>query len=835
MTSAPATGTLTSASLTFGTNVPAGDSFTATLFQNGAATGSTCTIAAGTKTCSIAGGLALTASDKLELQVALTSGSTAFAATATTAAVETSGGTSLTAPATAGNTPAGDQVVRLFGTGATSFSAPAPPLTVASGTTATGADDGVQATTATSGTETETTASSDDWVAQTVTLHQALANSITVTPPSDYVGGGNGLLLVTISAQNLSGGAICAPAAAPTWNSIKTTTSGTGATTLTQSSFWTMSTSPGYTFNLETSCSGGTAVDAGASEVATTFTGVDSTNPLDNNVTPNPTVASATSSAALAPAAITTSAANDEVVGLFATNATSLTVTGTASASVNGTWTSSGINAKTLDQPGAATPSTASSTPAANWSEQTVALKPALSSSICFGSGCTTALPSDYSGNSGDLLLVSIAVQALGSGNVICAPADSTWNALAPTSSSGAGPAATAITQETFWTMSSTASTDTFSFKSGSCSGSSTTGAANAVATNYDGVDAASPITVTAAGGTSAALTSTVSSVPADDEVVSFFATTDTFKSPSFSAQTTPSSIWTNVGESAAAQTVSGSQTMQASAASNNSATWTSQAVVLTPLLDSSITITPPTNYRGGGGDLLLVSVEAQNLGSGSICAPDSTWNAVPLSSSPTTYTTSSGTLTQEAFYTTASEAISDTFSFYSKAACSGSPLNAGASAVAVMYTGVNPATPIDGNGVAAPAPTTASPLVPGAVTTHNANDEVVTLYGTAAPTLTGPTLVAAGNALSPSGGVNNAAVATAGSYTPSQATSSPTANNWTAETIALTPLANDGITIARPASPTGNDFLVATVTVSGLSASGNICAPDDGTWTELG
>ena len=120
-------------------------------------------------------------------------------------------------------------------------------------------------------------------------------------------------------------------------------------------------------------------------------------------------------------------------------------------------------------------------------------------------------------------------------------------------------------------------------------------------------------------------------------------------------------------------------------------------------------------------------------------------------------------------------------------------------------------------------------------MTTSAANDEVVTLYGTAAPTLTGPTLVAAGNALSPSGGVNNAAVATAGAYTPGQATSSPTANNWTAETIALTPLANDGITIARPATPTSNDFLVATVTASGLSASGNICAPDDGTWTELG
>jgi hypothetical protein len=831
VTSAPAAGTLSSASLSFGTNVPAGDSFTVTLLQNGAATSSTCTIAAGTKTCSLPAGLALAANDKLELQVALTSGSVAFAATATTAAVETSGGTSLTAPATAGNTPAGDQVVRLFGTGATSFSGTAPPLTVASGTTATGADDGVQPTTGSSGSETKTTASANDWVAQTVTLHQALASSITVAPPSDYVGGGNDLLLVTISAQNLGAGAICAPAAAPTWNAIATKTSGT----LTQSSFWTMSSSPGYTFNLETSsaCSG-TAVGAGASEVATTFTGVDPTTPLDSNVTPNPTLASGTSSASLAPASITTSSANDEVVGLFATNATSLTVAGTASASVNGTWTSSGLNAKTLDQPGPTTPSSATSTPAANWSEQTVALKPALSSSICFGSGCPTPLPSDYSGNSGDLLLVSIAVQALGSG-VICAPADSTWNALAPSSSSGTGPAATAITQETFWTMSSTASTDTFSFKNGSCSGSAATGAANAVATTYDGVDPASPISVTDGGGTGTALSTSVGSVASDDEVVSLFATTDTFKNPSFSAQTSPSSIWTNLGESAAAQLASGSQPMTANAASNLSATWTSQAVVLTPLLDSSITLTPPTNYRGGGGDLLLVSVEAQNLGSGSICAPDGTWNAVPLSSSPTTYTTSSGTLTQEAFYTTASDASSDTFSFYSKAACSGSPLNAGASAVAVMYTGVNPASPLDGTGVAAPAPTTASPLIPAAVTTHAPNDEVVTLYGTAAPTLTGPTLLAAGNSLSPSSGLNNAAVATAGSYTPSQATSSPTASNWTAETIALTPLANDGITLARPASPTSNDFLIATVTASGLGASGNICAPDDGTWSELG
>ena len=682
VTSAPATGTLTSASLTFGSNVPAGDTFTVTFFQSGAATASTCTIAAGTKTCSIAGGLALTSGNKLELQVALTAGSTAFAATATTAAVETSGATTLTAPATAGNTSAGDQVVRLFGTGATAFSGTAPPLTEPSGTTATGADDAVQATTSSSGTETETTAASNDWVAQTVTLHPALASSITVTPPSDYVGGGNDLLLVTISAQNLSGGAICAPAAAPTWNPVATKTSGTGATTLTQSSFWTMSTSPGYTFNLETAGCGGTAVDAGASEVATTFTGVDSTTPLDG-VTP--TVASATSSAALAPAQITTTSANDEVVGLFATNATSLTVTGAGSA----------VGQRHLDeqrhQRQVARPARAGH---AEHREQLTRRQ----LDRADGRAETRTHLVDHDHAALRLQRQQRRPPARLDRRAgprqrqrICAP-DATWNALTPTSGSG-GPAASALSQATFWTMSSTASSDVFSFKTGtSCSGSATTGAANAVATTYDGVDPASPITVTGAGGTAAALSTNVSSVAADDEVVSFFATSDTFKTPSFSAQTSPSSIWTNVGESAAAQTPSGSQPMTANAASNNSATWTSQAVVLTPLLNSSITVTAPTNYRGGGGDLLLVSVEAQNLGSGSICAPDATWNAVPLSSSPTTYTTSSGTLTQEAFYTTASEASTDTFSFYSKAACSGSPLDAGATAVAVMYTGVNPA-----------------------------------------------------------------------------------------------------------------------------------------------
>ena len=59
---------------------------------------------------------------------------------------------------------------------------------------------------------------------------------------------------------------------------------------------------------------------------------------------------------------------------------------------------------------------------------------------------------------------------------------------------------------------------------------------------------------------------------------------------------------------------------------------------------------------------------------------------------------------------------------------------------------------------------------------------------------------------------------------------------NWTAETVALQPLLQNGIAVQRPqtnAAP--NDFIVVTVTAHGLPASDNICAPRDGTWTELG
>ena len=825
-------GTLFSGGLTFATAVPTGDTFTVTLFKNGATTTTNCTIAAGASTCSLPSGLAVATGATLELQVTRTAGSTGFSTTATTAAVIASGVTTLTAPAVTTTQP-DDQVVYLFGTGSTSFLPTAPPVTIASGSTATGADDTVQTTVGTAAAETETTPTVDDWIAQTISLEASLPTSITITPPSGYAAGD--LLLVTIGLQG-SGVAACSPSTS-TWSSIATTSNPAGTTKLTQETFYTTSGSPGYTFNFQTLCPTGTAVAAGASWVATYFTGVNAANPVDASSS-----SAGGTTSPLTTQSVATNYANDELVGLFATNATSITVGGTGTGSVNSTFGSSGINTLLKGVPGTYSPTTSLSSPtAANWLEQTVALRPALSSSF------TVTPPTDYSGNSGDMLLVSVAVQALSSGGVICAPQDGTWNALAPISSSG-GSAQTAVTQEMFWTSSSTASSDVFSFKT-SCSGSTTaSGEANAIATTYDGVDPATPPTVTAAGSTGSTLTPTSNTtLSADEEVVNFFATSGAFgtvtpgtnPSQTLVKQTSPSSAWVNVAETAGVQQTAGSQAAapaQASATSTGSASWTAETVDLTPLLSSSIVVTPPTNYVGGGGDLLLVSIEAQNLGSGSICAPDSTWTAVPISATPTTYTTTSGALTQETFYTTVSEATSDTFSFYSKAGCAGAPLTLGASAVAVMYTGVNTATPIDGSAtVPASSVTSSSPLAPAAVTTHAANEEVVTMFGSAAPTLTGPTLVTAGNYLAPSAGVNNAAVASAGAYTPAQATSSPTAEPWTAETIALTPLANDGITIARPATPTSDDFILVTVTTSGLASNGTICAPDDGTWTQVG
>ena len=98
---------------------------------------------------------------------------------------------------------------------------------------------------------------------------------------------------------------------------------------------------------------------------------------------------------------------------------------------------------------------------------------------------------------------------------------------------------------------------------------------------------------------------------------------------------------------------------------------------------------------------------------------------------------------------------------------------------------------------------------------------------------MTGPTTTTTGSGWT-SGGANNAVRAAAGAYTSANATTVPTAASWTTETLALRALSNQGIAIARP-NPAADNFEIVTVTASGLASGASICAPSDGTWTELG
>ncbi len=823
-TTTPATaGTITSATLTFSANIGATQAYSVNLLKNGASVAS-CTVGGGTNGCTMSG-LAVAVngtSDTIELSVAQTAGATSFAGTATTGAVKATGGTTLNAPPVL-TTTANDQVVSLFGTGSTFAAGNGLPVTIAGSSTSTGADDAAWPTVSTTPGESVNSSAPDDWVAQTVALSPALPSSITVATPGGYAAG-SGFVLTTIAVSGLGSGAVC-PAAG--WHQVMapTVSPGSGTAQETQESFWSNTVAPGnytFTFYPSASCTG-TPVGAGASEATVNYTGVDQTTPLDS-VTPQS--AAGPPPTGLPPAAVTTRSANDELVGLFATDATTLTAAG--GIVQNGSSTSSGINDQVRQVPGSATPPSASSTPAgANWTEETLALRPALSSSI------TITPPPDYAGTTGDFLLVSIAAQNLGSGS-ICPPAAApTWNPIATTTS---GSGSTELTQATFWTTLSTASSDTFTFyPSSSCSGTPVGAGASAVATTYTGVDVATaPISSLNQGSGTTLTAQQLSTKTVDNEVVSLFASNAAFSNPLPSVHN-PSSAWTNSGEEAALQRAIGNQPTPATeTTAPNAANWTAVTVALTPLLNSSITISPPAGYVGGGADLMLVSIGVQNLGTGSICPPDSTWTPVPVSSAqPITYTVTSGTLTQEAFWTTTSTAGSDTFQFYKGSSCAGSPLPAGASAVALNYTGVNPAAPLDGTPVTAQG--AASPLLPGHITTTAAGDMVVGLFATNDSTLSGTTVATPGGDLTNSG-ANNTLEGAAGSYVPASATSSPGPASWTSETIALRPLGTTGVTIARPPTPAANDFLLVTVTAKGLTGSGNsICAPNDGSWTQLG
>lgn len=837
VTTITAPGTLTSAGLSFGTTVPTGDHFLVTLLRNGASTGSACTIGIGTATesCTVAPNLTVATGNDLELEVTQTAGTAAFASTAATSAVEAAATVLTTLPLSA---DAGDQGVFLFGTASTGFTAGnGLPLTVASTSTATGADDESQTTNGTTGTESVTSSTPADWVAQTVVLSPTVGSTISVEVPSGYAPTGNDLLLVTVAVQGLGTGVICAPD--NTWTPVTLSGGNTVSSgTLTQEAFWTM-TSTGErpatdTFSFETKCTGGTPIPAGASIVAVNYTGVDGTTPFDDVAANVEATAAQAAASPLAPAAVTTHSADDEVVSLFATNASALTVTnggGVQGVAEDGSWTSGGVTSQSQAVPATVTPSNATSNPTgANWSDETLALRAALLPSI-------TITPSGYASGSGDLLLVSIAVQNLGSG-VICRP-DANWHSIGlPTQPAVDTVTSGTLTQESFWTALSTAYTFTFATSCGG-GGTAVEAGATAVAIDYTGVDLATAPQLAMSGGglTGTALTAPQDPTPsADNEVVSLFATNAS--TLTLAGGTVQDGNFSSSGGYSQFQPAAGNQPTSQTATAGSSTNWTAETVDLAPLLNSSITITPPSGYAPG--DLLLVSIGVEGLGTAHICAPDNTWTPVVVGGS-NTVTSGSGSLTQETFWTTSSEGATDTFTFYPGASCAGTPVDAGASAVAVNYTGVNTSTPFDGAASAAPAANSGStsPLTPNTVTTSLPGDEVVSLFATAAGTLTVPpqSVVSTGG-YSTSSGAGNALISAANTTTTGvsgSATSTPMAAPWTTETLALSALSNTGITIARPPNPVANDFVLVTVTAQGFAAGDNICAPNDRTWSEAG
>ena len=180
-----------------------------------------------------------------------------------------------------------------------------------------------------------------------------------------------------------------------------------------------------------------------------------------------------------------------------------------------------------------------------------------------------------------------------------------------------------------------------------------------------------------------------------------------------------------------AAAGATGTATVKTSAADS----WVAQTVALKQsTAAASIAVQTPAGYAANSG-FVLVTIAVSNLGNGAICAPNGGWTPVMAAKS---VGTSPAQVTQESFYTSTANAGSYTFSFKS-GGCNGSAVSAGASSVAVNYTGVDLTNPFDG---VAPQQASGPPPngpAPTAVTTNSIDDTVVSLFATDAPSLTVP------------------------------------------------------------------------------------------------
>jgi len=619
--------------------------------------------------------------------------------------------------------------------------------------------DYIQATAVATGDKTATLSSSTSqtWAAQLVALRVSTSpTSLTLGRPTNRADGD--LLLVSVTARNLDGGTICAPADG-TWTQVQQDIQGAAGSSVTHATFWSVRNGmfdEFYTFNFNSGSCGGSPVSATASAVAVRFTGVDTTSPVDvfagglgTDITPT------------APAVITTFD-DDRVVRLYGSRATSMTgVTFPSTSSGTSTGVEDAAQA-TAGSSGIATATTAS----APWVAHTVALKPAVASSI------TINRPSNRA--DGDLLLVSVTARNLDAGNV-CAP-DGTWTLIRQDTQGAAG---SSVTQATFWSFraGTTAESYTFAFRSGSCpaGGSPVNAAASAVAVRYTGVDTTAPIDVSGVGqGTSATVIAPAVTTTFDnDRVVRLFGTRATAFSSGTTSFTPGSGTATGVSDSTQA---AAGLTTTASAGSNASAPWVAHTVALKAAA-TSIKIDRPSNRASN--DFLLVSVTARNLDAGLLCAP-SGWTLVRQD----TQGAAGSSVTHATFWSfrSGTSAESYTFTFRSGSCSSGTPLSAAASAVSVRYTGVDPAIPIDVSAVKQGSDTT--PTAP-AVTTNFAGDRVVRLFGSRATPISSsasPWFPQPGSGTST--GVTDSTQAAPGTTT--QPTATTASAPWVAHTVAL-------------------------------------------------
>jgi hypothetical protein len=632
------------------------------------------------------------------------------------------------------------------------------------------ASDYTQAAGAT-GNKAATSTQSNSWVAQLVALRPAIIagpTSISIDRPSTRADGD--FLLVSLTAQGLDTGSICAPDG--TWTLVRPPdTQGSGAASVTQATFWSFRSGTAaetYVFTFRTGGCGGSAASVSASAVAVRYTGVNTTTPIDTSLG-----ATGNGSTLTAPS-VTTSFDNEEIVRLYGSGSPTMS-SGNLDQRLNGPTTSTGVEDSSQASAGStSTDNTTTSSPD-NWVAHTVALRPATgppTTSITINRPSTRV--------DGDFLLVSVTAQGLDTG-FICAP-DGTWT-LVRQDTQGSG--AASVTQATFWSFRSGTAAEayTFTFRTGACpdGGSVASASASAVAVRYTGVNTTTPIDVSlgATGNSNQPTAPSVTTSFDNERIVRLYGSGNT--SMNDEAYDFPGST-TSTGVEDSTQASAGS-TNTAYATTSSADNWVAHTVALRPvppvgLGGTSISINRPTNRSAG--DFLLVSVTAQGLGAGSICAPDGTWALVRQDTQGSLLTS----VTQATFWSFRSGTAAETYTFiFESGACTGgSPASVEASAVAVRYTNVDPAMPID---VSLGATGNSNQPTAPSVTTTFDNDRVVRLFGSGNTTMTNVTFTPSPPGSTTSTGVKDSTKSTAGSTGTATATTS-SSDNWVAHTVAV-------------------------------------------------